>query len=105
MRPHGGGGTIMSEQELYIKALDTFGNESQFDMLIEEMAELTQAILKNRRRNSPGTLTENLHEEFVDVRIVMAQIENCLNPNKLDYWKKDKLSRLELRLQKHLNNE
>lgn len=89
----------MTEHQLYKTALETWGYDSQFDMLIEEMAELTQAILKSRRRS--GMPTENLHEEFIDVKIVMSQIENCLNENRLEFWKQEKLMRLEKRLNEH----
>jgi NTP pyrophosphatase (non-canonical NTP hydrolase) len=91
----------MKEQEIYRAAIDKYGYASQYDMLIEEMAELTQAILKARRR-SPHNHTENLHEEFVDVKIVMAQIELVLNPQRLEFWKQEKLARLERRI---LDNE
>lgn len=91
----------MDEKIIYWKAIEKFGEQSQYDMLIEEMAELTQAILKNRRRNKPGTITENLHEEFVDVQIVMAQIELCLNPERLTFWKEEKLNRLGMRIINH----
>ncbi len=88
-------------QKIYREAIDKFGEQSQYDMLIEEMAELTQAILKNRRRNKPGTITENLHEEFADVQIVMAQIQLCLNPVRLQFWKQEKLLRLSQRIKDH----
>lgn len=88
----------MSDEQLYLKLIELFGEVSQYDMLIEEMAELTQAILKNRRRNKPGTVSENLHEEFVDVSIVMEQIKLCLSPSKLDFWKNEKLVRLQKRI-------
>jgi len=89
----------MSEQEIYSKALETFGNLSQSNMLIEEMAELTQAILKDRRNGSSAS--DNFHEEFADVRIVMAQIELCLKPERLAYWKEFKLNRLSDRIKNH----
>lgn len=91
----------MTEQEIYAKAMALWGNNSQLDMLMEEMAELTQAILKNRRRNPPDAFSENLHEEFVDVKIVMAQIELCLSKIKLESWKDTKLKRLEQRIKNH----
>jgi len=35
--------------DIYKKSIDTFGVKSQVDMLIEEMSELTQVLLKWRR--------------------------------------------------------
>lgn len=90
------------ENQLFKKAIKTFGELSQYDMLIEEMAELTQAILKNRRRNgTKGTVTENLHEEFVDVSIVMRQIELLLDPKRLQFWYDTKIERLAERVESH----
>lgn len=90
----------MNEQDIYTAAMAHYGEPSQYDKLIEEMAELTHAILKARRRNSP-TLSENLHEEFVDVQIVMAQFERILLRDRLDFWKDIKLKRLEERIKNH----
>lgn len=96
---------MMAEQQIYRKAIDLFGDDSQMDMLIEEMAELTQSILKNRRKKmvvlDKTLYSDNLHEEFADVRIVMAQIELCLNPGRIEYWKKFKINRLKERIANH----
>lgn len=53
------------------KALDTFGVEMQKDMAIEEMSELTKAIIKERR--GKGT-KEEIIEEIADVLIMMEQL-------------------------------
>lgn len=92
------------EPKIYWQAIEAFGENSQYDMLIEEIAELTQAILKSRRRNKNMTQSENLHEEFADVKIVMAQIELCLNPDRLEFWKREKLNRLDNKI-KNYNDE
>ena len=52
---------------------DKFGYEEQSLQLIEEMAELTQAINKHRRYNT-NTTKCNLIEEIADVSIVLSQI-------------------------------
>lgn len=58
---------------LYQKAWETRGPEKQIDMLIEEMAELTQALLKARRQGV--TFNFQVHEEIADVGICMGQLE------------------------------
>jgi len=68
----------MTEQETYKASLAHFGEVSQQDKLIEEMAELTQAILKHRR-NPTGATDMDRHSEFVDVQIVMRQIQLTLD--------------------------
>jgi NTP pyrophosphatase (non-canonical NTP hydrolase) len=86
----------MEEQEtksIYEQAIVHFGLPSQEDKLIEEMSELMQAILKFRRNPCPATC-DNLHEEFVDVEIVMAQIKTTLDETLLHNKGLDKRSNL-----------
>lgn len=53
------------------KAIDTFGKEAQVDKAIEEMAELTKALLKERRF---GGSVQDVIEETADVLIMMCQM-------------------------------
>lgn len=69
-------------------ALSKFGENAQKEMLIEEMAELTQAILKDRRGRE-----SNIAEEIADVQIVLDQIK-LLHPD-WKTWEQIKLKRLE----------
>ena len=61
------------------KALDFYGSRHQEDVAIEEMAELTQAILKMRRRFLDGVAIEQavaaIREELADVNIMLSQLE------------------------------
>lgn len=56
-----------------IEIADKLGYEEQSMQLIEEMAELTQAISKYRRYNDTEELL-NLIEELCDVNIVLEQV-------------------------------
>ena len=58
-----------TKPEVYERALNQFGITAQTDMLIEEMAELTQALLHDRRGR-----TSNISEEIADVIIMLEQI-------------------------------
>ena len=79
---------------IYKQAIDKFGLPHQEDKLIEEMAELTQAIIKHRQ--NPSAESSNLlYEEFTDVQIVMKQIKTILNKQTLAIHKEGKLSSLE----------
>lgn len=82
---------------IYEQAIKTFGVPAQVDMLIEEMAELTQALLKWRRGKD---VMENLHEEIADVEIVLAQIKTGLNKETINNFKNIKLKRLELLIER-----
>lgn len=67
---------------LHQKALNRFGDDHQHLKLIEEMAELTQAIIKD----------SNIAEEIADVQIVLDQIK-LLYPEWIS-WEQVKLIRL-----------
>lgn len=59
------------------RAIDTYGANTQIDKAIEEMGELTQALLKER--HSRMTEEHKLHlahieEEIVDVYIMLSQL-------------------------------
>lgn len=73
---------------IYQQLLDKFGAEIQSDILIEEMSELTKAIIKRRRG-----LEHNIAEEIADVQIVLDQIK-IMHPDWLT-WKQIKLKRIE----------
>lgn len=79
------------ERSIYEKAILNFGIENQKNMLIEEMAELIQAIQKDRRN-----LDHNIQEEIADVQIVLDQIK-LLYPG-WKSWEQIKLKRLNERL-------
>lgn len=72
----------LGKMNQYEKAFDKFGNQHQKLKLIEEMAELTQAIIKD----------SNISEEIADVQIVLDQIK-LLYPN-WKSWEQVKIQRL-----------
>jgi NTP pyrophosphatase (non-canonical NTP hydrolase) len=63
-----------SEEEIYNKALDQWGYDAQADMVIEEMSELTKAILKYRRKPHKDRALD-IAEELADVTIMLRQLE------------------------------
>ena len=58
-------------------ALDKWGENKQTDILIEEMSELTQEIIKTRRAHCPYK-SFPLIEEMVDVMICIEQLKLVL---------------------------
>lgn len=62
-----------SEAEILIDAIDTYGAQNQEDMLIEEMSELTKALIKHRRYSTDETRADIL-EEIADVEITLMQL-------------------------------
>lgn len=73
----------LAENNGKIQIAKHFGLELQMQQLIEEMAELTQAICKHKRKNGKGQsldasaarhVEENLIEELADVKLVLEQV-------------------------------
>jgi NTP pyrophosphatase (non-canonical NTP hydrolase) len=62
----------MTREEILQAAVDTYGVKAQEDVCIEEMSELTKAIIKNRR--SDGAATANIIEEIADVQIMLDEM-------------------------------
>lgn len=66
--------------EVLERAVSTWGKEAQVDMAIEEMSELTKALLKERRATHyPGTQAaekarQGIFEEMADVIIMPMQL-------------------------------
>ena len=84
-------------------ALVMYGQQAQIDMMLEEMAELSKALLKLRRAKKheitePLFLVKNVEEEIADVQIVLNQMK-LLFPG-WGIWMQAKLQRLEERIEK-----
>ena len=62
------------EENILLQAIVGYGAEAQTDMMIEEMSELTKALLKHRRKESEETL-DNILEEIADVQIMLDQMK------------------------------
>lgn len=72
--------------EIYLKLIVKYGPTMQSDVAIEEMSELTKAIIKYRRKTFDHKATtldmEHIAEEIADVEIMMEQLKiiyNCTN--------------------------
>ena len=65
------------ECEVLINAVSTYGKCSQIHMMIEEMAELTNALLKTMRVDGRPNLwdDEDVREEMADVSIMLDQMQ------------------------------
>lgn len=77
--------------------------EKQIPLMIEEMAELTQALTKYMRimqygqpvRKGLDEVTTNIKEEFADVYVMMLQLQEilCFNSEQIKYIAHKKLCR------------
>ena len=76
----------MNSVRILTDAIETFGFEKQSLVLIEEMAELTQAIVKQRRESDDFFFSNSMLEEMADVQIMLDQMNLALNhPGKAKY--------------------
>lgn len=91
-----------------INIADYYGLENRKNQLVEEMAELTQAICKQRRLNDFNETTlktaeeiqkinENFIEEIADVYICLQQVLYLLHKNReINKWVEYKIKRTKL---------
>lgn len=83
---------------LYSQAKEKWGVNNQMDMVIEECAELIQAINKFKRNRTDLTL-KYLFGEIADVEIMVEQLKEILQNNQaINDIKNEKLKRLEQRI-------
>ena len=79
------------------RALETWGEQAQMLMVVEEMSELMKEVLKNinRKKNNIAEIIE----ETADVEIMLEQLkENYKIAEKVEAYKKDKIKLIEQRL-------
>lgn len=81
------------------RAVEKWGPAAQTDMMIEEMSELTKAILKLRRAKQgaeAAAAKANVREEMADVQIVLDQMKIMFGD--CEAIEVEKLERLKRRL-------
>lgn len=87
---------ISKNEEVYQKAIKTYGLTTQVDMVFEEMSELQKELCKWKR--GENTIT-NIAEEIADVIIMLEQMQLAFNIKKeVEIQKEFKIKRLKERL-------
>jgi len=66
------GRVLINKDEIYIKALETWGIRTQITIMFEEMSELQKALCKSLRCEE---VTGNIAEEIADVEIMLEQMK------------------------------
>lgn len=92
--------------EILERAINTYGDTAQIDKALEEMSELTKALLKLRYAKPNGVerdiLMDAVSEEMADVEIMLEQLHMIYqNDNKVNEYRQKKIERLERRLNGH----
>jgi len=84
--------------KLFKDAVDKWGVDAQLNMVIEECAELIQAVTKVKRHENEKTI-DNLIEEAADVEIMLSQLNIMYMCGQKVYLKKlEKMKRLRHRI-------
>lgn len=88
----------ITEKQIYANAIQTFGIESQIDMLHEEVGELLSALNKYRRGRVSA---DEVITEIADVEIMCGQMAMIFGPDEVEAEKERKLIRLQQRIDRH----
>ena len=96
-------------KQLYNTCWKHWGAYSQIDMAIEEMSELTQALLKARRNgqhfSSSGAVLEEMADTAICLEQLLEQTERNEKTDEYMKYKNDKLLRLESRLMESMTKK
>lgn len=107
---------MFDEQEKSIlkKAIETYGVNAQIDVAVEEMSELTKALMKDRRNcifgednlNAVLRSRESVADGIADAIIMLEQLQMIFrNKKHVEEIKRQKIQRLENRLQEVQNEK
>lgn len=83
----------MRDRQILGRAIQTYGRRRQIDKAIEEMAELTAALLHYRER---GGTADPVREEIADVGIMLDQLILIFGGD--EFYREQKVRRLRQRL-------
>lgn len=99
---------VPDDERIMRHAIETYGVQAQCDVAVEEMAELTKAIMKIRRvaddYGKTQAARENLLEEIADVDIMIDQMKIMWGPKQVEEYRRKKLERLDRRLEGVIND-
>lgn len=84
-------------RSIICEAIGFFGDDNQVDKAIEEMAELTKALLKYRHEKSSCNYN-NVNEEIADVAIMLEQLIMIFDTAEIVKFVDIKLNRLNVRI-------
>ena len=91
-------------ENIYKRAIDVWGIESQSNVMVEELAELTFALMKMRRSGTDEQMVvryDNVCEEIADVRLMLNQMEHIYNKDTIDNYYKEKKERTIKKLERY----
>ena len=87
----------IEKEELYLKAIDTWGQMPQINMVNEECGELITSLARYLRGRDTA---DDVITEIADVSIMMEQMAVLFGKEQFEKEKERKLQRLKERLEK-----
>lgn len=94
----------MTNENIYRKAIETYGAYGQTVVAVEELSELQKELCK-AIRNGLEPDKEHLAEEMADVYIMLEQMEMLYDVQDIALWKASKIERLKNRLAEDTEEE
>lgn len=99
----------MTEQQILQKAIDTYGQQAQIEMLVEEASEVIQAVQKLKRAFESKVVgieyniklkasNGHLMEELADLQIMLDQMYLIFPKEEIDEYREQKINRLKERI-------
>lgn len=70
---------MQNKKEILQRAIDTYGKNAIIDLFFEESAELTKALLKERRYGTEHGRLEDIFDEIADVTICLEYLKKIFN--------------------------
>lgn len=90
------------KEEIYKALVETYGEENQCMMCIEEMSELTKELLKFERGYDGRDQYDRIAEEIADVLITVEQVIRIYGiEDDVNCWVERKLIRTRDKLREH----
>lgn len=89
----------LTPHEAAAKIMEHYGAEAQKDILIEECAELIQAVEKTRRLTDSPAFTADMVEEMADVQIMLWKFETEMSV----YWRRTYEQAIDRKLRRQID--
>lgn len=95
-------GFTVGQEEILQGAVSKWGEALQFDMVVEELAELIHAVQKYKRKRTLRT-TNNVIEEIADVEIMIQELKMMLGIYDIDELIQSEIDSKVIRLEGRIN--
>lgn len=97
---------ILTAAKIMERAIKTYGKAGQLTKAVEEMSELQKELCKAITEGTDANARSRINQEMADVEIMLEQLYMIFdNRNVVNAWVKEKLLRLEARMNREEKHE